>query len=73
MSGKYEAQQEVVDLGASSSESQRGPPDAFGSNDIDKQNMQRMGKDQEMKRVFRQASLISFTAIIGKSHARHVV
>lgn len=38
--------------------------DVFGSNDRDKENMARMGKDQEMKRVFRQVSLISFTAII---------
>ncbi|KAK0269392.1 hypothetical protein LTR35_014881 [Friedmanniomyces endolithicus] len=38
--------------------------DAFGSNDRDQANMARMGKDQEMKRVFRQVSLISFTAII---------
>ncbi|TKA83850.1 hypothetical protein B0A55_00119 [Friedmanniomyces simplex] len=38
--------------------------DVFGSNDRDKANMARMGKDQEMKRVFRQVSLISFTAII---------
>ncbi len=48
----------------------RSPPesqsagDTFGSNDRDQANMARMGKDQEMKRVFRQVSLISFTAII---------
>jgi len=45
--------------------------DAFGSNDRDQANMARMGKDQEMKRVFRQVSLISFTAIImGRQDAR---
>jgi choline transport protein len=38
--------------------------DGFGSNDLDKVNMARMGKTQEMHRVFRQTSLISFTAII---------
>jgi len=38
--------------------------DMFGSNDVDKINMARMGKQQEMKRVFAQTSLVSFTAII---------
>ncbi|KAK0298718.1 hypothetical protein LTR54_013801 [Friedmanniomyces endolithicus] len=42
----------------------QSPGDNFGSNDRDQANMARMGKDQEMKRVFRQVSLISFTAII---------
>ncbi|KAK3676608.1 hypothetical protein LTR78_003382 [Recurvomyces mirabilis] len=38
--------------------------DVFRSNDVDKINMARMGKTQEMKRVFNQVSLVSFTAII---------
>ncbi len=42
----------------------QSPGDNFGSNDRDQANMARMGKNQEMKRVFRQVSLISFTAII---------
>jgi choline transport protein len=37
--------------------------DGFGSNNDDKMAMERMGKKQEMKRVFKQASLISFTCI----------
>jgi choline transport protein len=38
--------------------------DEFGSDALDQLAMQRMGKTQEMNRVFRQVSLISFTAII---------
>jgi amino acid permease len=37
--------------------------DLFDSSQDDQLHMQRMGKTQEMKRVFRQVSLISFTAI----------
>lgn len=37
--------------------------DAFDSSRTDQIHMQRMGKTQEMNRVFRQVSLISFTAI----------
>jgi len=36
----------------------------FQSNDADKLNMARMGKTQEMRRVFSSVSLVSFTAII---------
>jgi len=38
--------------------------DGFGSDGLDALAMSRMGKKQEMNRVFRQASLVSFTAII---------
>ncbi|KAK3069571.1 hypothetical protein LTR53_011981 [Teratosphaeriaceae sp. CCFEE 6253] len=38
--------------------------DVFLSTSTDTANMLRMGKQQEMKRVFKQMSLISFTAII---------
>ena len=66
MSGKHDVRPEVLDLGTLSAESQTSSDDAFGSNDIDKLDMQRMGKTQEMSRVFRQSSLISLTAILGK-------
>lgn len=38
--------------------------DIFGSLVLDKQDMSRMGKKQEMHRVFHQVSLLSFTAIL---------
>jgi len=38
--------------------------DNFGSDGLDAVAMSRMGKKQEMHRVFRQTSLVSFTAII---------
>ncbi|GAB7356353.1 hypothetical protein MBLNU459_g7142t1 [Dothideomycetes sp. NU459] len=38
--------------------------DGFGSAKTDKKDMNRMGKEQEFRRVFRQVSLLSFTAIL---------
>lgn len=46
MDEKTAKQSEVLDLGASSVESQSSGDD-FLSNDVDKVDMQRMGKDQE--------------------------
>lgn len=63
MEDEKNVRQQAYQVG-SPTESQSNVADQFGSNDLDKINMQRMGKDQEMKRVFRQVSLISFTAII---------
>ncbi|THZ18855.1 GABA permease-like protein [Aureobasidium pullulans] len=38
--------------------------DVYGSVPSDKRDMMRMGKEQELRRVFRQVSLLSFTAIL---------
>lgn len=57
LEGSYEVDRSPI-------ESPTAIADGYGSNNLDNANMKRMGKDQEMKRVFRQLSLISFTAII---------
>ena len=57
--------QRVLELG-SQGQTEEIPTrhDGFNSNYHDKMNMERMGKQQEMTRVFKQASLVSFTAIL---------
>lgn len=41
-----------------------GDVDGFGSMPLDQKEMHRMGKEQEMNRVFRQFSLLSFTVVL---------
>ena len=55
---------EVVELGESPNESTTAIDEIFGSSNDDKREMHRMGKDQEMKRVFAQTSLLSFTTVL---------
>lgn len=60
-----DAHQQVWELGTPSSQGQTSSADdGFGSNEKDVMHMHRMGKQQEMQRVFKQFSLVSFTAIL---------
>ncbi|KAK4550236.1 hypothetical protein LTR36_003203 [Oleoguttula mirabilis] len=64
---KDAVREEAYDLGPSIRTETDGSTtavDDFGSNGLDVRNMQRMGKDQEMTRVFRQASLLCFTCVL---------
>lgn len=58
---KDDARYSVREVESSASSGQ--DVDGFGSNDLDQVNMERMGKKQEMNRVFKQVSLVSFTCI----------
>jgi choline transport protein len=66
---KSEYTSETIDISSSSSKSPNNElidssSDIFGSLVADKTDMSRMGKKQEMHRVFHQVSLLSFTAIL---------
>ena len=59
-----DAHQRVHELGYLEQSQMATMDDEFGSNYRDRMHMKRLGKEQEMTRVFKQASLVSFTAIL---------
>jgi len=64
MDEKIPAEHSFTDLALSPSDTDSSVDvDGYGSNSLDKLAMERMGKSQQMRRNFKQVSLIGFTCM----------